>query len=401
MPSGRQQVRFAGKSFGTFDTEAQAVVARAQVDLALAAGRRPRRTARLDPTLHDAAAAYLRRRELDRDGGVIRASTFADLRRCVEAWMLGNRATALDEDGYPFAGEQVSQLDVLPVSDWYSVRSVAARTQARKELDALKAVLKDAGLHGATFATGLLAIRPKPKRPRPGTALRLDEVALLADCFPDRLATLPLFLSTVGLRITEALSLVWSRVDLDRGTVLIPDGLTKEGRPKLIGLLPEELALLARQRMVITNSAFVWPRPLGGPWPTHRAFWGKVWRPAIGLAGDVHDVTTGSRAPFDGLRPHDLRHTAATWMRKANVAHELIAARLGHADEGAMVARVYNHPDADELVAALRAGYGDGIRSHLHARAEGANVVPINAAVGRRATSHDAATATGGMVLGT
>ena len=57
-------------------------------------------------------------------------------------------------------------------------------------------------------------------------------------------------------------------------------------------------------------------------------------------------------AGFEGLRFHDLRHTAATLMLRAGVNPKLAAARLGHANANITLA-IYSHvqPDLEEHVA--------------------------------------------------
>jgi integrase len=57
-------------------------------------------------------------------------------------------------------------------------------------------------------------------------------------------------------------------------------------------------------------------------------------------------------AGFEGLRFHDLRHTAATLMLHAGVNPKLAAARLGHANANITLA-TYSHvqPDLEEHVA--------------------------------------------------
>jgi hypothetical protein len=48
---------------------------------------------------------------------------------------------------------------------------------------------------------------------------------------------------------------------------------------------------------------------------------------------------------LEALEPHDLRATAATLMRDAGFTREQAAARLGHADSGKLLDRVYDQGD--------------------------------------------------------
>jgi integrase len=65
---------------------------------------------------------------------------------------------------------------------------------------------------------------------------------------------------------------------------------------------------------------------------------------------DAAKAWTEERAtpsPFDGLTPHDLRHTATILMLQAGMPVELAAERLGHADGGAPLLRTYRHVRGD------------------------------------------------------
>jgi integrase len=68
--------------------------------------------------------------------------------------------------------------------------------------------------------------------------------------------------------------------------------------------------------------------------------------------------------PDDRLDFHELRHFGASDM--LNVLHIepwLIAKQLRHNDEGALVLRLYGHPDRDAVLDQLRRGWGGNVRS--------------------------------------
>lgn len=381
LPSGRYQARYAGRTLGTFADPDEAILRRKQAELDGKHGRRPRRGRRTDPALAAATDVYLARRKRDRELGLIAASTFAQLAKELRPWRPDNPWTALDLDGFPICASRISQLATIDVDGWYQERRGQAPEQARKELFALKAVLRDTARFGTVFEPGLLTISPGKRSRRVGRALPVDQLEYLALAFPARLRTLPLFVGTVGLRISEALGLERERVDLRAGTVFVPAAECKERRDKTIPLLPEETALLDEQ-LGLHDHPYVWPRPRGGRWP-HWSFHGKVWQPALETASAAWAAAGGAAGLFDGLRPHDLRHTAATLMRRIGVDADLAALRLGHADAGWLLMTLYNHPDPEELQAELAAVAGHGIRSGLTAPVA-ANVVPITATGGRR-----------------
>jgi integrase len=81
--------------------------------------------------------------------------------------------------------------------------------------------------------------------------------------------------------------------------------------------------------------AFVFTAPQGGPLRVH-GFRARVWRPATRAAG------------VDGLRIHDLRHTAVALWIAAGANPKEVSARAGHASVSFTLDR-YGHlyPEAD------------------------------------------------------
>ena len=141
------------------------------------------------------------------------------------------------------------------------------------------------------------------------------EVATLADAIAPCYRALVLVGAYGGLRIGELAGLRRGRVDLLRGTVQVAEivvevrGVLHMGPPKTrasrrtVGLprfVVEELVIhLAGPGDL---DAFVFTAPEGGPLRVN-LFRARVWRPAVTAAG------------LEGLRIHDLRHTAvALWI---------------------------------------------------------------------------------------
>lgn len=84
-----------------------------------------------------------------------------------------------------------------------------------------------------------------------------------------------------------------------------------------------------------------------------------MWREQEGLP-----VTAPT--PFDGVQPHDLRATAATLMRDAGFSREQAAARLGHADTGQLLNRIYDVGDRRaRMRKAIDEFAPDGLRAAL------------------------------------
>jgi integrase len=207
---------------------------------------------------------------------------------------------------------------------------------------------------GAAVDAGMLAQSPCRRVPLPRVEreemrfLTPGEVATLADAIHQRYRALVLVGAYGGLRIGELAGLRRNRVDLLHGTVQVAEivvevrGVLHIGPPKTrasrrtVGLprfVVEELAV----HLVEAGDpeGFVFTAPQGGPLrlPAFRA---RVWRPAVRAAG------------LDGLRIHDLRHTAVALWIAAGANPKEVAARAGHASVSFTLDR-YGHlyPEAD------------------------------------------------------
>ena len=155
-----------------------------------------------------------------------------------------------------------------------------------------------------------------------------------------------------GLRIGELAGLRRSRVDLAAGTVDVAENLT-EVQGKLHSGPPTTRASRRRVSLpagVLTELAehlglggrptdYVFRSPAGGPLRIN-AFRRRIWTPATVAAG------------LQGLRVHDLRHTAVALWIAAGASPKEVAQRAGHTSVSFVLDR-YGHlfPESD---AALR-----------------------------------------------
>src|ERR687897_216966 len=210
---------------------------------------------------------------------------------------------------------------------------------------------------GAAVDAGYVAQTPCRNVPLPKIEreemrfLTPAEIITLADAIRPLYRTLVLVGAYGGLRIGELAGLRRGRVDLLRGTVQVAEivvevrGILHVGPPKTrasrrtVGLprfVVEELAAhLGRPGDL---EALVFTAPQGGPLrlPAFRA---RVWRPAVIAAG------------LDGLRIHDLRHTAVALWIAAGANPKEVSARAGHASVSFTLDR-YGHlyPEADSAL---------------------------------------------------
>jgi integrase len=208
---------------------------------------------------------------------------------------------------------------------------------------------------GAAVDAGMVIQLPCRRVPLPKVEreemrfLTPAEIARLADVIDPRYRVLVLVAAYGGLRIGELAGLRRRRVDLLRGTVEVAEivteagGVLRFGPPKTragrrtVGLpraVVEELtAHLVRDATDL--EAFVFAAPEGGPLRIH-GFRARVWRPAT------------RRAELDGLRIHDLRHTAVALWIAVGAGPKEVAARAGHTSVSFTLDR-YGHlyPEAD------------------------------------------------------
>lgn len=201
--------------------------------------------------------------------------------------------------------------------------TVAKCSQIVRKL--LAAAVEDGRL-GVNSADGLKL----PRVPHRDTRfLTPAEVATLADAIAPEYRALVLLGAYGGLRVGEMLALRVGRLDLDGGRVQVLETLsdvrgqlvtgdTKTGAGRRTVPIPSVVtAALAELTKRKAAPAYVFTAPAGGPvWP--RAFRRRVWLPAVRAAG------------LDGLRVHDLRHTAVAFWIAAGASPNEVAARAGH-----------------------------------------------------------------------
>jgi len=167
-----------------------------------------------------------------------------------------------------------------------------------------------------------------------------EEQGRLLDALPDHLVDMAVFAVHTGFRDRELYSLRWNwLVDypvINAPVVVLPGDITKSGQPRLVPLNRPLRTLLARRRRAEdaheTHVFHYRGEPIS-------RMYNSAW------------MTARARADLDGLRVHDLRHTAAQRMLDAGVEGTIRDAILGHADAG-MRAR-YAPPPVDRLIDAV------------------------------------------------
>jgi len=150
---------------------------------------------------------------------------------------------------------------------------------------------------------------PVIQRPKSGNGvvrwITIEEADRLISACSDHLRPLVIFMLYTGARVGEALWLDWRDVDLSRAHVGFPK--TKNGEARGVPLHPRVVAALANLQG--RNSSEVFRRPDGMPYERPKGNGDTsagtriktAFKAACRRAGIVH------------FRPHDCRHTWATW----------------------------------------------------------------------------------------
>jgi len=204
----------------------------------------------------------------------------------------------------------------------------------------------------------------------------VDQVHDLAAAAPEDARVLVLTAAFAGLRWGELAGLRRRRVDLLRKTITVAEQVTEvnghltTGPPKTeAGLrtvaLPAFLAAALEAHLERWSEAgpegLVFPAREGGPMRRSN-FRRRVWVPTLRATG------------LEGLRFHDLRHSAGTMTAVAGATTKELMARMGHSSPRA--ALIYQHATAerDTAIAAALDVLADSVRTeHL------AEVVEIRA----------------------
>jgi len=116
--------------------------------------------------------------------------------------------------------------------------------------------------------------------------------------------------------------LAMERQEIAKGVWTIPASKAKEGVPIAIPIIPAVKEILDRRLAALPRDC-QWIFPSKGSKRGHIVTVQRQW--AV-LCSEKH-------ANLQNLKPHDLRHTLATWMVNLGISKEIIAATLGHGDE--------------------------------------------------------------------
>jgi integrase len=253
-----------------------------------------------------------------------------------------------------FGDVPIGQVRAADVAAW-KMELLGAKSPATvsKALTLFKSMLNDAVRDGLLPANPITGVKLPSIEREEMRFLTPGELLRLADAIDPRYRALVFVGGYGGLRIGELAGLRTNRIDMLRGVIDVAEQVVEVGgklsvgplktrtarrRVKLPRFVVEELAA----HLTKVQGELVFPSPDGGLLSRTR-FRTRVWLPATRVAG------------LDGLRPHDLRHTAVSLWIATGANPKEVARRAGHTSVRT-VFDVYGHllPDADDgLVDAL------------------------------------------------
>ena len=180
----------------------------------------------------------------------------------------------------------------------------------------------------------------RPKQPKGRVRwLRPNEADQLIDACAPHFAPLVIFLFYTGARVSEAVYLDWADVDLTRRRVVFLD--TKNGEDRGVPLHPRVFEALANL-----------PHREGA---VFRCLNSRPYVRRVDSGGQIRTAFRAAcrRAGITNFRPHDCRHTWATWLYSETRDLRLLM-ELGGWKSIAMVER-YTHVNPDHLRPAIDA----------------------------------------------
>jgi integrase len=274
-------------------------------------------------------------------------------------------ADALSRVAMPYFGTtRMDEIDAPMLRD-YIVSLVGKKlspSTIRRYYAPVRALLATAyedGLIRTNPALGVRVIAPSTTEKK--RRLTVEQTRGLLAEMPAEDADFACLLAATGMRISEALSLLWSDLGQSsdgRPGLTIRKSKTASGE-RMLSLSPETARRLVRRRAdakFANDNDAIFPNRFGKPMDDHN--WRqRVFNPAA------------ERAGVGWATPHTLRHGLATLMDEHNYTAAQIAAQLGHADGGALAMKTYVHaeiPDAPSFIDALfaqPAGVNAGVNS--------------------------------------
>ncbi len=235
----------------------------------------------------------------------------------------------------PFFGRNRKLSDIKPqdVDDYKSLRlkENAAPATVDRELSALRHLINLAERWNKFFGKNPVSIagllHPNNQKER---TLTHEEQKRLLDSTNEYLRPVIIFALNTGMRKSEILTLKWSNVDLETGIITLEKTNTKSKKLRRIPINTVVRKLMLELKLKGKGSEYVFLSSKGIPYKKEDS----LRQPFLGAL---------RRAGIEGLRFHDLRHTAATRMIESGASIVAVSKILGHEDLKTTMR--YAHPE--------------------------------------------------------
>ena len=198
-----------------------------------------------------------------------------------------------------------------------------------------------------------LRVKRLPRAHREMDYLRLYEIPRYLEACSDIYRPLAEILIATGMRISEALALTWSDIDLDRGVIVVYRSQKREGTgstkgdrfrrvnisSRIVAMARDMKARQSEESATDLNRERVFRGPRGG----------QLTRSDV--SRDMHKDALREAGLRGSLRLHDLRHTAAaTWLTLGKPLI-YVQRQLGHSSIDT-TEKAYGHLEEDYLASA-------------------------------------------------
>ncbi len=245
----------------------------------------------------------------------------------------------------PFFAGKLAAIRRVDVQRYVTARTLKVSAHSvQKELNVLKHLLRLAvewEINPVNHAQGVRSPKVGAGRVR---YLQPAELQLLVEAAsPEWLRQIVVFAVSTGMRRSEVLGLRWVDVDLSQDRVMLPQ--TKNGEGRIVYL--NQSARSALQSVSVSHETKLTDKVFAGVTP--------------GQVSVTFRRLCKKKSVLD-FRFHDLRHTAASWMRMQGADIHTVALLLGHKDLR-MAAR-YQHLSPAFLVEAV--GRLDAVFGEFH-----------------------------------
>lgn len=260
----------------------------------------------------------------------------------------------------PFFGRRkLRDISLSTIQEWVD-RSTLHPSTLRRNLAVLQEITKAAAVRGRMASLDYRALELPALRKFDHHYLTITQLYEVAEMVGGWYEPDVIFLGITGLRFGEYRALLDTDIDLDAGKVTVSKSLDQEKNlnptkteagERIIDLhAPAAEAYRAKRRLKLeaglAGCPLAFPQRNGSP--VHNAnFHTDQWQPSIRALG------------LDGVRPHDLRHTAASLMARHGANVFYVQHQLGHASP-IITKQTYTHlfdEHSDEIRDQINAAY--------------------------------------------